>query len=135
MQDGKSRDVWGPMLKVSLSDSTVPTIVNIIATDLLALVDTGADVCYIDTSLATQHNMQSRNTLSAISSGGSTNASVYIGQIILEGRTNLQMAMVGIDLRARGFRHRFLIGMEALRYFEMTMRRQSGSFSLLWVGA
>jgi len=120
------------MLTVSLSDSTDHSKINIVATDLLALADTGADVCYVDIALAERFNLKRAGNNTSFSAAGSVNVPVYLGAIILQDNTKLYMAMVGSDLQKNGFRHQFLIGMEGLRYFKIVMKRSSEEFSLLW---
>jgi hypothetical protein len=136
MRDGAPRAFWAPMLTVSLSDSIEPNKMNIVATELLALVDTGADACYIDIQLAQQFHLKQYGTLSSFSAAGQVDVPRYEGQIILADNirpTILHMIMVGADLQRNGFRHRFLIGMEGLQSFEMILRRRSERFSLEWV--
>ncbi len=124
------------MLMVALSDSTNPNRVNVVATDVRALIDTGADVCYIDNQLAEMFRLKQRGTVSTFTGTGSAVNPRYECQVLLPDDskpTLLHTIMVGADLQSNGFEHRLLIGMEGLQHFEMKMRRSSGRFSLEWV--
>jgi predicted aspartyl protease len=131
-RDNAPSGFWSPMLRASLSNSVDPAKVNIVATDLLALVDTGADACFIDDRLAQQFGLPVRRQIEIVTGTGKATASVYRGQIVLQDDTKLSMAMVGSNFEQNGFRHRLLIGMEGLRFFELRMHRPSHQFSLQW---
>jgi hypothetical protein len=42
----KNPNLWGPMINFSLSNATTVDSENIIARDLIALIDTGSDLAY-----------------------------------------------------------------------------------------
>jgi len=126
---------WCPMVEVSFSDSRYPALPNVVATNLTALIDTGADFCRIDTELAKRTRLTAHNKLPSISAGGTNIVDVFRGQIILGDGTILDVDLCEAPLRSAGCQYDFLLGMEALRFFDLTISRKENRITLQFVGA
>jgi predicted aspartyl protease len=132
MREGSPKPIWSPMLLVSLGNGLDPGIKLIVETGVLALADTGADVCYIDIELAQRLKLLELGSSKNYSAAGVVTSPIFGGQIVLSDGSMLQMAMVGSYMQKNGFRHRVLLGMEALHHFRMVVTRKTDKFSLAW---
>jgi hypothetical protein len=88
-------------------------------------------VCYIDVALASRHNLPVRGRINAFGGVGSRASDVFGAQLILDDGLILDMSMPGLDMESNGFRHRFQIGMQAMQFLELTVRRQDNLVSLV----
>ncbi len=133
MRPGAEANFWAPMLKVGLSNSVYPNPIKVLAADILAVIDTGADACYIDSTLAEQHNLEEVGSLYTHGGGHARLAKAYRALILLDGNIQLDMIMPSQDFQTAQVPHRFLIGMEALRCFDLSICRAQGRVRLEWV--
>jgi hypothetical protein len=123
-------DLWGPMIRFSLSKSTRPAETEIVERDLVALIDTGSDLCRVDTALATKYNLIERGTMPAVGSGVQSIVQTYSLQVILEDQTKLQLTCPSVRLREVGAPFDFLFGMDAIRFFDLSIARSRQAVSL-----
>ena len=127
-----------PMLRAHILNSVDPSDVKLAAQGVLTLADTGADACYIDVDLAAQCGLKQTTTLDNYTGQGTTKAPVFVGQIAIPkdegGLSRLVLSFIGTRLGANGFRHRLLLGMDGLRFFDVTVSVKSSRFVLTWVG-
>jgi Retroviral aspartyl protease len=130
--------LWMPMLQgVSISDATSPILINIIEKDLVALIDTGADLCLIDEDLAKR-----LSTLYQISSNSPTHgatgagkATKYYLQIIvpsegLHQTTLFQVQCVSSPLRQQGLLCDLSLGEDVIHNYELHLNRSQNSWTL-----
>jgi predicted aspartyl protease len=101
------------------------------ATQLWALVDTGAGECCIDTDLAKKLALPVVDRRKIAGAGGLKEVDVYMAHIHVP---SLQFTMygvfAGVDLQAGGQRHFALIGRTFLRHFTMVYEGTTGTVSL-----
>lgn len=122
-------ELWGPMLKVGFSDSLDPNRRHVVAKDITASVDTGAETCAIDDSFAKSLRL-SRDPDDAIKTHTATGVAIlpmYRGQVIVDSKT-IQLRFVAAHFE--GAVHKITLGMDALRFFDLHLSRQTGTVSL-----
>jgi hypothetical protein len=130
-------ELWGPMIRFSLSNATHPSQCNIVETDLTALIDTGSDLSRIDDGLAVKHNLHQLGQMSAVSGGLSSTVNLYSLQITLSDLPRshlLQLQCPSVQLRSSGAPYDFLLGMDAVRFFELLVVRSRQIVNLRWAG-
>lgn len=115
--------VWGPMIKFSLSNATSLNTENIIARDLVALIDTGSDYCRIDDRIVAEHDFRVIGEARSKSVGQETIVKTYNCQVILSDDIKLQLMCGSTVLRASGASFDLILGMDAIRFFELTVNR------------
>jgi hypothetical protein len=118
----------------SLSDSTDPNIAHIVDDSVLAIVDTGSTGCCIDQSYVMKR-ATFKDTGQRVPTTGSTGsiiAPVYNLQIIVDEHT-LQMDCIAIPLRSADNPCDLLFGMDAIRFFDLSVSRQRNWISLSWI--
>jgi hypothetical protein len=125
-------ELWGPMLKVGFSDSLDPNRRHIVANDIVASVDTGAEMCAIDDSFARSSRLSPdpNDVLKTHTATGVATLPVYRGQVIIDSKT-IQLRFVGADFA--GAVHKITLGMDALRFFDLHLSRRVGTVSLQFV--
>jgi Aspartyl protease len=124
-------EVWNPFIRLTLTD----TGGIILANDVLALIDTGSDVCYIDNELAKKSGLLPKGSTTTSTGTGSKENPVYACVFLIKDRpTNavLRMATPGMDLSSNGLNHRILLGMEALRNFDLRISQSQQLVELNW---
>jgi hypothetical protein len=124
---------WLPIVRVSLSDSIDPGIAHIVDENVLAIVDTGSTGCCIDQNYVAKRTF--RDTGQRVPTTGSTGtilAPVYNLQIIVDGHT-LQMQCIAIPLRSDDNPCDLLFGMDAIRFFDLSVNRQRNVINLSWI--
>jgi hypothetical protein len=124
-------EVWNPFIRLTLTD----TGGIILANDVLALIDTGSDVCYIDNELAKKSGLLPKGSTTTSTGTGSKENPVYACVFLIKDRpTNavLRMATPGMDLSSNGMNHRILLGMEALRNFDLRISQSQQLVELNW---
>jgi hypothetical protein len=124
-------EVWNPFIRLTLTD----TGGIILANDVLALIDTGSDVCYIDNELAKKSGLLPKGSTMTSTGTGSKENPVYGCVFLIKDRpTNaiLRMATPGMDLASNGLNHRILLGMEALRNFDLRISQSQQLVELNW---
>jgi hypothetical protein len=124
-------EVWNPFIRLTLTD----TGGIILANDVLALIDTGSDVCYIDNELAKKSGLLPKGSSTTSTGTGSKENPVYACVFLIKDRpTNavLRMATPGMDLSSNGMNHRILLGMEALRNFDLRISQSQQLVELNW---
>jgi hypothetical protein len=132
-----ARELWGPMIKFSLSNSLDPNQTHIVETDLTALIDTGSDLSRIDSDLAERHGLHMVGQQPSISGGMSSIVNVYALQVLLDDqpkRSVLQLLCPAVRLRGSGGPYDLLFGMDAIRFFDLSVNRSRELVSLIWVG-
>jgi hypothetical protein len=116
--------LWMPMIQgVSVSDSTDPNRPNIIENNLVALIDTGSDYCRIDANLAAKHSSLTQiGTMNALGATGPGAEKIFSLQIIF-GQVRFQSACATAVLRSGGSLFDLLLGMDAIRFFDLNIVR------------
>jgi predicted aspartyl protease len=124
-----------PIDAVSISDSVDPKAVHIVESGLVALIDTGADFCCIDKKLADKYPslVVFRDHQAQHGATGQSDSKIYNLQIIFGG-VRLQMYASTAALRSDGMLCDLLLGMEAIRLFDLNINRAEGLVRLIWVG-
>jgi Retroviral aspartyl protease len=129
--------VWMPMIQgVSVSNATAPNLPNIIQSKLVALVDTGADMCCIDETLA--NSLPTLTPIRQLPQRGATGArlsNLYYLQIIVpsdnvEGSTIFEVRCLSSPLKAQGFLCDLLLGEDVIQHFELHLNRLRNDWSL-----
>ena len=122
---------------VSISTSTDPVIVGSVAADkLIALIDTGADMCAIDTGLATSLAMVPlRKTQLRGSTGPKPDTDVYLMKIIINTDVpNVPFVYLGqfvsSPLKDQGYTTDLLIGEDVIQHFELSLNRSLNQWVL-----
>ena len=133
MRDDKQNhpDIWTPYIRLALTDEAGATLES----DVLALIDTGADVCYIDNELAKKIGLVPVNRLKAFTGTGSKESLLFKCTFLINDQpkdSRLTMATVGADLASNGMNHRVLLGMEALGHFDLRISRSKQLVELAW---
>jgi hypothetical protein len=126
--------LWMPMLQgVSISDATDQNIQNIIDKDLVALIDTGSDYCRIDQSLASKYpSLKQVGEMDSIGATGPGKEKLYELQIIF-GTVRFQAICATAILRSGGSLFDLLIGMDAIRFFELSVVRARHQVTMTWI--
>ena len=120
------------MLKIDFSDSLDPSIYHVVARDIIAAIDTGAEFCVIDIGLATTFGLKKFESLKTHTAIGNAELFAYRGQIIVDSLYKMQVRFVGADLS--GAVHQIVLGMDALRWFDIRISKKTGTVLLQWVG-
>jgi hypothetical protein len=124
---------WLPIIRVAISDSDDPNVQRIIDDEVLAIVDTGSTCCCIDEKYAAKHN-----TLKVIGHSPTTGATgtvmspIYSAQIIVDGHA-LQMQCAAIPLHSDDNPCDLLFGMDAIRFFDLSLHRYPQRVTLTWI--
>lgn len=104
----------------------VPTITN-----MMALVDTGASDCCIDSMLATQLGLPIVDKKKIAGVGGTQEVNIHLAQIHVPSLDHTIYGMfAGVHLVAGGQMHRALIGRTFLKSFTMTYTGSTGDVTL-----
>ena len=127
--------LWSPMIKVALSDSVDPNHQHVVASDLTALIDTGSDYCRIDEDVATRFGLQIEKYVPAFLAGEQSKNAIYHGQLVFEDATWMQVFFGSGTFRKNGLLFDLLVGMDVIRFYELTVARKSQAVSLRWVGS
>ena len=120
----------GPMLRISLSDTLPPEPLNIIEPDLIALIDTGSDICGIDSALVKKHGLITRGKTPAISTAGQTSVEMCEVRIILQDGQALRMVCRVVSIREVSAEFDFLFGMDAIRFFRLSVAKPLNEVTL-----
>jgi len=122
------------LLGVSLSDATDNNPQHIIKSDLVTLVDTGADLCRIDTRLADSlPSLTYLGTMDQTSGNGTAKQKLYKFQILI-GDVCLPVFCLTSSLRSGGSLFDLSVGMEVIRHFDLTVSRARDQVLLEWIG-
>ncbi len=101
-----------------------------------ALIDTGSDGCIIDKKTAAALSLAPLNTTTLTTAAGQVNANVYSVQITFandtDSTTMLNLVVAELDMEGTGMQHRFVLGMSAIRHFDLVVRRSANIVSLTW---
>lgn len=125
--------IWMPMIRVSISDATSNDREHILDDDIVALIDTGADLCRIDETLIAKYKtFQSLGTTTSSSPTGSLTTNVYLVQIIIDGHRLLMQCPEAPLNRFEGAFYGLLLGMDAIQYFDLSVNRASPLVTLSW---
>jgi hypothetical protein len=126
-----NKDFWGPMIKVSLIDpswsaQTQPGAPKIAASNLDALIDTGAQNSACDTQLAERLGLTKIGTGTAILLGQNTPAQGYkLLVFIPEINKAYAVEGPGRDLRQGGASFDLILGMDFLRFYTLHLSTKS----------
>jgi len=120
----------------SISDSKDPNVVNVIKSNLIALVDTGADMCAIDEDLA--NHLTTLIPIRQVNERGATGgrvANVYYLQIIvpnenISGKDRFQVECVSSPLKGQGLFCDLLLGEDVIQHFELHLNRSHNEWTL-----
>ena len=124
------------MIKFSLSSAILPEDEHIVARDLVALIDTGSDLCRIDEKLAEAHNLyRTRSLVKSKNEGHDYINRSFACQVILEDSTKLHLICAAFNLRGEGgAAFDFLFGMDAIRHFDLSVVRSEEKVTLRYLG-
>jgi hypothetical protein len=126
--------LWMPMIKVSLSDSSDPGLRHIIEENVIALIDTGSDFCRIDQAMINRHpGFKQVGEGKSTGATGSEVEKIYNLQIIIE-NLSFQMLCFEAPLRSGGNSFDLLFGMDAIRFFDLSVVRSRQMVTLTWTG-
>jgi predicted aspartyl protease len=128
--------LWMPMIRFSLSNAVLPEDEHIVAQDLVALIDTGSDYCRIDERIAETHNLyRTRNLIRARNDGKEYLNQTFLCQVILQDLTKLHLICAAFKLRGDGgAAFDFLLGMDAIRQFDLSVIRSEERVTLRYLG-
>jgi hypothetical protein len=125
-----------PMLQgVSISDSKNPNSLNAGQRKLIAIVDTGADMCAIDDEIANQLSLVAIRQSDERGGYGGRMTNVYDLRIILpnenlNGETHFQVETLSAPLKAQGFLCDFVLGEDVIQHFELHLNRSLDEWTL-----
>jgi hypothetical protein len=119
-----------PMIWFSLSKTIPPDAVNIVESGLIALIDTGADMCSIDSALVKKHKLILGPKIPTIAAGVQKAFHTCEVRIILEDGQPLQLMCRSVALRASSSQFDFLFGMDAIRFFCLSVTKSLGEVTL-----
>lgn len=125
--------LWMPMLQgVSISGSKNPNVPQL---KLVALVDTGADMCAIDEEVANRLKLAPIKQRDERGGFGGRTTDVYDLQIILpnenlNGETRFQVETVSAPLKAQGFLCDFVLGEDVIQHFELHLNHSRNEWTL-----
>jgi predicted aspartyl protease len=131
-----SQELFQPLIDaVSISDSVDPKVANVVESGLVALIDTGSDLCCIDKKLAEKYPslVVFKDHQAQHGATGQGDSKIYNLQIIF-GSVWLQMYASTAALRSDGMLCDLLLGMQAIRFFDLNINRADGLVRLIWVG-
>jgi hypothetical protein len=119
------------MIKVSLGDATgdKPNIVQ----DAVALVDTGSDFCRIDDDIVGANRFTQVGEITSKHENVTFTRKTYIVQIIIDGHC-LPLICAGFPIHSSGSVFDVLLGMDAIRLFDLSVNRSQHRVSLTWTG-
>jgi hypothetical protein len=125
--------LWMPMIRVSLSNATNNEAEHIVDDDVLALIDTGSDLCRIDDEMVNKYQFKPIGTTQTVTPTGRGAFKVYLVQMILD-RHRLMLYCPAVPLRRyEGAIYDILLGMDAIRYFDLTVSRVQSLVTLSWI--
>jgi len=132
-----NRLLWMPMIRVSLSDAVNVNAQHIVEYDVSALIDTAADYCVIDRDMIDRHKtFVGRGTGFSLGPTGFSTNEFYSVQVVLNNEVNnvaLQMSCPAADLRRTGYLVDLILGMDALRFFELSLLPREGRVTMSWI--
>jgi hypothetical protein len=125
---------------VSISNSTGPRTPNVIQSKLVALVDTGADMCCIDETLA--NSLPMLIPVRKATQRGATGprlTNVYFLQVIVpsdgaEGSTIFEVQCLSSPLKSQGMNCDLLLGEDVIQHFELHLNRSRNEWRLSNLG-
>jgi hypothetical protein len=123
-----------PFIKIAVSDSDNLNNIHIVENKLSALIDTGAELCRIDSGLIEKHKFISKGQVESNNAGVISNISLYVVQIVMEDSTVLQLTCASSPLRSSGQSVDFLFGMDAIRFFALTVAKSRQEVTLQYLG-
>ena len=98
---------------------------------VIALIDTGASECCIDSELADKLKLPIIDRRRVAGIGGLKEVNMYLAQISVPSLAfTIYGAFAGVDLAAGGQQHRALMGRSFLRAFTMVYSGPTGDFEL-----
>jgi predicted aspartyl protease len=100
---------------------------------LPCLIDTGAEGCHIDRSLANRCRFPVHSERETISDAGVQLVPVYAISLFV-GTDRLSLYASASDFAGRNNTQMVMLGMEALQVFHLTVCRADGVVSLAWRG-
>ncbi len=110
-QNPRQKELWAPMIKISLSILNDINDENIVASDLTALIDAGSDFPRIDISLAATYGLIQTGTSQSMSLGTEGDIKIYACQVIMPGLPIFQIGTCGASaLRSGGSSFDFILG-------------------------
>ena len=122
------------LLGVSISDAIDNQRPHVIKRDLVTLVDTGADLCRVDTALAASlPSLTYLGTMDQASGNGTAKQKLYKFQILIED-VCLPVFCLTSSLRSAGSLFDLSVGMEVIRHFDLIVSRSRDQVSLEWIG-
>jgi len=123
--------IWKPMIKVSLGDGPgdTPNIVR----DAVALVDTGSDFCRIDDDIIGSHPFRQVGEMTSKHENVTFTRKTYIVQIIIDGHC-LPLICSAFPIHSSGSVFDVLLGMDAIRLFDLSLNRSQHRVTLTWTG-
>ena len=121
------------MIRISLSDATHNGTEHIVDNDVLALIDTGSDLCRIDEEMINKYSFEPVGTTQTVTPTGRGTFKVYLVQIVLDGH-RLILYCPAVPLRRyEGAIYDMLLGMDVIRYFDLTVSRAQSLVTLSWI--
>jgi hypothetical protein len=125
--------LWMPMIRVSLSDTIHNETQHIVDDDVLALIDTGSDLCRIDEEMANKYSFKTIGITQTVTPTGRGIFKVYLVQMILDGHSLLLYCPAVPLRRYEGAIYDMLLGMDVIRYFDLTVSREQSLVTLSWI--
>jgi hypothetical protein len=135
-RDGRP-DLWGPPINISLY--TYPAYIGAPPTslkkDVVALIDTGAQLCSIDKGFAAEFGLQKGSGVSFLQLGREVPSPSYFATInIPEIGYNYYADLMGSPFDDSEVPYQAILGWELLRRFDIFLFRKSNVVRLDWIG-
>jgi hypothetical protein len=128
-----SKDLWAPMIKVSL---IIPTKVGVdqIVSNIAGMIDTGSDHARIDDDLAAKYGLTSMGTVQSHGMGAATTVPTYNCGVIFDEGARLMVGFAGYAFRRENNDFDLLLGMQVLQHFEFSLAAAAQKATLRFLG-
>ena len=120
-----------PMLRIGLSDAFGDSHPNIVEHDIIALIDTG-NWCQVDSEMAAKHNLYYIGTVTSRHLEVEMTVNWYKCQILIAGKT-FPIQCSNFDFEKNKANFNFVIGMDMIRQFDLTVNRLGSIVALRYL--
>lgn len=131
----QSRELYIPIVTVGLANDPRGTetrgTTTLLANDLIAVIDTGSQLCAIDPPIALRSHLPVLREDEIAGSSGIAKRSIFRGQLFFpETGALYELQFSGTPLRSAGWEFDVIIGWELLRLFDLRISKRNGLVEL-----
>jgi hypothetical protein len=137
ISNNKDHNLWGPIVKLSIYTYPSPmgTPIRPLRDDVVALIDTGAQLCSIDTELSVELGLKQGAGTAFVQLGHMVSAPSYFATLHFpQFGYSYSADLMGSPFKGGDVPFRAIVGLDFLRRFELSLSRKRDIVRLDWVG-